>query len=137
MVEVSAAGDAPGQVFGHEDRLHEPDQPPQPGQVMAVELVGAPEREADRVEPHRVRRPNGFERAERRPAAEVILGVDLEPGHGGAGREDLDHVRRAQADPYLPWSADRVHDAALTDPAQPWRDFMLPPTTFSQVPFGT
>ena len=110
MVEIGAARHAPRQVLGDERRLEALDQSRQPLEMRGVEPVRAAEREPHPMDRHRVVGAQPLERAPRRAAAHVVLGVDLQPGDGGAALEDLRHVRGAQTDA----AASRMHGALKT-----------------------
>src|SRR5438552_5259135 len=63
-----------------------------------VETVRAPERQSDAVHAQRVMRADELERAHRRAATHVVLGVHFQPGDGRTLGENLRDVRRTQAD---------------------------------------
>ena len=66
--------------------------------MARIEPVGSPQRNADGVERNRVVVSNPLESADRRSAAHVVFGVDLEPADHGPVLEHLGHVGRAEAD---------------------------------------
>ena len=79
--------------------------------MRALDALGAAEREADSVQAHGIVAPQSEQAIERRAIGHVVLRMDLEPADGGAGRRDLGHMRRAQADADL--ARDRPLDALL------------------------
>ena len=110
MVEIGAARHAPRQVLGDERRLEALHQSCQPLEMRGVEPLGAAERQSHPMDRHRVVGAQPLERAPRRAAAHVVLGVDFQPGDRGAALEDLRHVGGAQTDA----AAGRMHGALRT-----------------------
>jgi hypothetical protein len=76
-------------VLGHERRLQPLDERREASQVGRVDAVGAAEREPDAVDLQRMVASDPLERAERRSAPHVVLGMDLEKADAVASVEDV------------------------------------------------
>ena len=99
VVQIGAPGPTPAEVLRDQVGLETADERSQATQVARIEPVGTPQRNADRVERHRVVVPNPLKSADRGSAAHVVFGMDLEPGNVGTSDDDLGHMRGAKADP--------------------------------------
>ena len=144
MVEVCAAADAPREMLGDERRLDPFDQAFHAHEMPAVQRVGASEREPDSVERHRVVVPQALEPGHGRPAAQVVLGVDLEERDGRPGRHDLGDVGRPQPDSDRSGCVRRAFVARdhgtrrspFIEVVQDRVGWRLAPTTLAQAPAG-
>ena len=70
-------------------RLEAIDESAETIQMPCVETVRAPERQSDAVHAQRVMRADELERAHRRAATHVVLGVHSQPGDGRTLGENL------------------------------------------------
>ena len=144
MVEVCAAAAAPREMLGDERRLDPFDQAFHAHEMPAVQRVGAPQREPDSVERHRVVVPQALEPGHGRPAAQVVLGVDLEECDSRPGRHDLGDVGRPQPDADVSRRDCRAfvargHDtrrSPFIEIVQDRLGWRLAPTTLAQAPAG-
>ena len=96
---MGAAADAPGQVLGHERRLQSRDEAGEALEMPRIQALGGAERQPDAVDRDRIVAAEPLQRPDRRPAAHVVLGVDLEPANGRVARQHLVHVRAPEPDP--------------------------------------
>src|SRR2546427_9230576 len=125
IVEIDAVRATPGDVLRDEGGLDLVRQLADPAQVRAVDWSGASERQPDAVQGNSVVAAQPFERAARRAAAEVILGMHLEDPYAPWAAKQFVQVRSAQADTNA-----RVRHLYFSSES-------FPPTIFSQVPLGT
>ena len=82
-------------MLGHEHGIESLDQSRQPCEVAGVQCVRSAQGQPYTVQRERIVAPQPFERCDRRPAAEVVLRVDLQESGGRAGGQDLGDMRRA------------------------------------------
>src|SRR6516225_5086167 len=73
-----------------------------PIEMAEIEPLGAAERKADAVQRNRVIAADRLEISQRRPAAQVVFGMDLQPRDTRPLVEDGLVVRETQPDPRLP-----------------------------------
>src|SRR5689334_14117094 len=85
-------------MLRHQSRLGARDDIADALQMFAVEAFGTAERQSHAMQRNRIVEAYGFEIAERRSAAHVILGVDFEPRRLGARFGDDFVMRKAQPD---------------------------------------
>src|SRR5258705_13035079 len=74
-------------MLGDEAGLDALDEPGQSLEMCRVDAVGTPERETDAVDRDGGVTAYRVQPARRGPPAHVVLGMHLEPAHGGAGGE--------------------------------------------------
>src|SRR5690348_14791286 len=86
-------------MLGDESRRETLDGVADAREMSSVETLDAAQRQADAVAGDRVVAANGVEPCGRRAAAEIVLGVNLEPGDAGSRLSDGPVMRKAQADP--------------------------------------
>src|SRR5260221_2014241 len=98
VIEIRSSDRAPCEVLGDEERLNALDEFLQPDEMIAIELLGAAERQRDAMDADGVVAPQLQEAVARRGLGHVVLGVDLEEADGGPGGRDRCRVWRAQAD---------------------------------------
>src|SRR5258705_13941659 len=72
-------------MLGDEAGLDALDEPGQSLEMCRVDAVGTPERETDAVDRDGVVTAYRVQPARRGPPAHVVLGMHLEPAHGGGG----------------------------------------------------
>ena len=101
VVQVGPADRAPSQVLGDQHRLYPLDQRSQAAEMNAVELLGAPQRERNRMDAHRVVGAQFEQSVQRRRLSHVALGVHLDEAQVGPRGRDFPHMRKAQADPRI------------------------------------
>src|SRR5712692_7271081 len=139
--EIGPADDAPRQMLGNESRLEPLDRAPQALQVRRIEPLRAAERQADAVQRKRIVPADRLEVAQRRSAAHVVLGVNLEPRHRGTRVGDRLVMRKAQPDPCLRGDRDASesrHDGRRIQlPARAQLACSLPPWILAQSPAGS
>jgi hypothetical protein len=82
-------------VLGHEGGLEPVGERGQALEVAGVESAGRAERQAHAVDRDRIVAADPLQGSHRRAPAHVVLGVNLQPAHGGPGGDDLGDVRRA------------------------------------------
>src|SRR5260370_16490625 len=70
--------------------------------MAEIEPLGAAERKADAVQRNRVIAADRLEISERRPAAQVVFGVNFEPSDSRPLLQDGLMMRERQPDPRLP-----------------------------------
>src|SRR6516165_6236458 len=109
--------------------------------MVAVEPLGAAERQADPVQRNRVIAADRLEISKWRPAAQIVFGMDLEPRDGRPLVEDGLVVRETQPDPRLPRNraALRVDRGGPSgqSPPRDQADLRLPPAILPQSPPGS
>src|SRR6516164_2238536 len=111
-----------------------------PVEMAEVEPLGAAEREPHAVQRNRVIAADRLEVRERRPATQIVFGMDLKPRDRWPLVEDGLLVREAQPDPRLPRDraalrADRG-GASAQSPPRDQAGFRLPPEILPQSPAG-
>src|SRR5215472_7440245 len=110
-------------------------------EMAEVEPLGAAERQADAVQRNRVIAADRLEKSQRRSAAQVVFGMDLQPPDRWLLVEDGLMVREAQPDPRLPRDrAARRADpggASAQSPPRDQVDLRLPPAILPQSPPGS
>src|SRR6516225_518661 len=89
-------------MLRHERRRNALDGAVDPIEMAEIEPLGAAERKADAVQRNRVIAADRLEISERRPAAQIVFGMDLEPRHTRPLVEDGLVVWETQPDPHLP-----------------------------------
>jgi hypothetical protein len=79
VVEIRAAGDAPGDVVRDCGGIEAPHQRGDAPQVLRVQPLRRAQRQADAMQADRVVLAQRFQHRRRRAAAKEVLGMDLEP----------------------------------------------------------
>src|SRR5215831_14948084 len=112
-----------------------------PVEMVEVEPLRAAEREAHAVQRNRVIAADRLEISQRRPAAQVVFGMDLQPRDRWPLVEDGLVVRETQPDPRLPRDRAALRsDRSGASGQSPPRDqagFRLPPAILPQSPAGS
>ena len=101
--EVGRVGDAPGDVLRHQGGLDAFGDLADAFEMCGIEPLRAAEREPDAVERNRMVAADGFETADRRAAAHVVLGMHLHPRDVGATLQYRLVMLEAQPYPGLRW----------------------------------
>src|ERR1051325_9634510 len=130
----------PCEMLRDEAGLDAPHEPSEPLEGLFVEPFRASERKPDAMQLNRVVSPYRVEMPQRRSAAEVVFGMNLEPRDAGPVCADRRVMREAQPDPRP--RGDRaarvpVHRGNHGQERLPQEAWVLPPANFWQSPFGT
>src|SRR6516165_9114753 len=138
--EIASFRDAPREMLRDERRRDALDGAADPVEMAEIEPLGAAQRQADAVQRNRVIAADRLEISERRPAAQIVFGMDLQPRHTRLLVEDGLVVWETQPDPRLP----RDRAALRADRGGPGRQLpprdqaglRLPPAILPQSPAG-